>query len=171
MTFRELEIPGILLIEKGMFKDERGWFSEYYNEDDAPLPKFVQQNVAFTKKGGLRGLHWQEEPYFQDKLMSVVSGSILDVAVDIRKGSKTFGSHVEVELSPGKLLFVPKGFAHGFQALEDSTVAYLVSRHFSKENERGINFFSPSLKLKLRDIPPIISEKDRNAKSFEEVFG
>ncbi len=171
MSVKRLEIPEVLLIEKALFKDNRGWFSEFYNQQDANLPKFVQQNAAFTKKGGLRGLHWQEEPHFQEKLVSVLSGKILDVAVDIRKDSKTFGRHVKIELVPGQLLFVPKGFAHGFQALEDSCVTYLVSNFYFKGSERGINFLSPSLKINLSNIPLIMSEKDRNAKSFEEVFG
>ena len=163
-NFIKTEIPEVILIESTMFNDERGFFEELYKESDffAYIPcRFPQINHSFSRKGVLRGLHFQIMPKPQGKLVTVISGRIYDVAVDLRKGSPTYKKWVSVELTPGKMLWIPAGFAHGFVALEDSHVVYLVTREFSKEHDSGIYWKDPEINVKWPIEEPIISEKDR----------
>ena len=148
MNFIRTEIPDVVIIEPTVHGDERGYFAETFRADklEAFLGykiDFCQDNESKSSRGVLRGLHYQLHPAAQIKLVRVIKGRVLDVAVDIRKGSPTFGKHVTVELSEEnkKQLLVPRGFAHGFVVLEDDTIfAYKVDNYYSPENDRGIAF-------------------------------
>ena len=153
MNFVRTKIPDIVIVEPTVHGDERGYFVETYRQDKLEeflgyTLNFIQDNESKSSKGVLRGLHYQLHPAAQTKLVRVIQGSVLDVAIDIRKGSKTFGQHVAVELSADnkKQMLIPRGFAHGFVVLEDNTVfAYKVDNYYSPQNDRGIAFNDPSL--------------------------
>lgn len=153
MQFTRTAIPDVILIEPAVHGDERGYFVETFREDKLEAfvgytINFCQDNESKSSKGVLRGLHYQLHPAAQTKLVRVIQGRVLDVAVDIRKNSPTFGQHVAVELSSEnkKQLLVPRGFAHGFVVLEDDTIfAYKVDNYYSPENDRGIAFDDPGL--------------------------
>jgi len=171
------DLPEVLILEPNVFEDERGWFVESFNERvfqgtlkalGMPAPRLVQDNRSHSKKGVLRGLHYQRAPHPQDKLVSVTKGAIFDVAVDIRQGSATFGKWVGVELTADnrRILWVPDGFAHGFLALEDGTqVHYKVSDYYAKDCECSVHWADPTIAVEWpRDgMDLIISEKDKEA--------
>jgi dTDP-4-dehydrorhamnose 3,5-epimerase len=176
-----LSEAGVKVLKPRVFKDERGYFFESYNsrvfESLVGQIQFVQDNQSLSKHGVLRGLHYQTDPRAQTKLVRVLKGAIWDVAVDLRKDSKTFGKWFGLELSDENQLqlLVPKGFAHGFVTLSDSAlVAYKVDEVYSKEHDRGIRYDDPFLKI---DWPVksdlILSEKDRSLPLMAnaEVFG
>lgn len=171
----ETAIPDVKIIRSNRFYDERGFFTETYKEADyidAGMPRFVQDNLSESAKGVIRGLHWQTSPFGQGKLVTCLSGAILDVAVDIRKESATFGQHVSIELSSNEQisLWVPEGFAHGFQALADGTrVHYKVTNYWNKESERSLNYLDSKICIPWRSIEHIVSEKDKEALWFEEL--
>jgi dTDP-4-dehydrorhamnose 3,5-epimerase len=160
------------------FIDERGWFSETFNETRWPAlgvnARFVQDNQSLSKRTGtLRGLHFQVPPAAQAKLVSVVRGRIFDVAVDVRRGSSTFGKFVSVELSEanGWQFFIPVGFAHGFLSLEDDVmVNYKISNFYAPEHERGIRWDDPAVGIPwpARSANIILSAKDRQLPSLKE---
>ena len=164
------EIPDVVIVTPYIFHDDRGYFYESFNQnefDERVRPvKFVQDNQSFSTKGTLRGLHYQKGEHAQSKLVRVVLGSVLDVAVDIRKGSPTFGKHVLVELSAEnrKQLFIPRGFAHGFLALTDEVIfQYKCDNFYNKESEGGIRYDDPDINIKWFDTGVsqlVISEKD-----------
>lgn len=170
MKFTRSEIPDIVIIEPNVHEDERGYFFESYR--DSELNEFLGYNVNFcqeneskSKYGVLRGLHYQIEPFAQSKLVRVIKGKVLDVALDIRSNSPTFGKHIAVELSEeNKLqLFVPKGFAHGFVVLSETAVfCYKVDNYYDKESERGIAYNDPNLEIdwKIKNEDLKISDKD-----------
>ena len=155
MNFIRTEIPDVIIIEPKVHGDERGYFVETFRADK--LEEFLgfkiifcQDNESKSSRGVLRGLHYQLAPAAQTKLVRVIQGSVLDVAVDIRKGSPTFGKHVAVELSGEnkRQLLVPRGFAHAFIVLEDDTVfAYKVDNYYSPENDRGVAFDDEALNI------------------------
>ncbi|MBE0499662.1 MAG: dTDP-4-dehydrorhamnose 3,5-epimerase [Campylobacterales bacterium] len=155
MNFIRTEIPDVIIIEPAVHGDERGYFVETFRADtlEAFLGytiNFCQDNESKSSKGVLRGLHYQLPPAAQTKLVRVIRGSVLDVAVDIRKGSPTFGRHVAVELSEKnkRQMLIPRGFAHGFVVLEDDTVfAYKVDNYYSPECDRGIAFDDENLAI------------------------
>jgi len=155
MNFMRTDIPDVVIIEPTLHGDERGYFIETFREDklEAFLGytiNFCQDNESKSSRGVLRGLHYQLAPAAQTKLVRVIQGSVLDVAVDIRKGSPTFGQHVAVELTAEnkKQMLIPRGFAHGFVVLEDDTVfAYKVDNYYSPENDRGIAFNDKDLNI------------------------
>ena len=155
MNFIRTKIPDIVIVEPKVHGDERGYFIETFRVDKLEeflgyKINFCQDNESKSSKGVLRGLHYQLPPFAQTKLVRVISGKVLDVAVDIRKGSPTFGKYVAVELSGQnkKQLFIPRGFAHGFIVLEDDTIfAYKVDNYYSPENDRGIAFDDEELKI------------------------
>lgn len=155
MNFIRTSIPDVVIIEPKVHGDERGYFVETFRVDklEAFLGykiNFTQDNESKSHRGVLRGLHYQLPPSAQTKLVRVIQGRVLDIAVDIRKGSPTFGKHVEVELSAEnkKQLLVPRGFAHGFVVLEDDTIfAYKVDNYYSPENDRGIAFDDEALNI------------------------
>jgi len=148
MNFIKTDIPEVIIIEPKVFGDERGYFVETFRQDKLEdflgfKVDFLQDNESKSSYGVLRGLHYQLAPVSQTKLVRVIKGKVLDVAVDIRKGSPTFGKHVAVELSEQnkRQMFVPRGFAHGFVVLEDDTVfAYKVDNYYSPEKDRGLAF-------------------------------
>jgi len=174
-----LDIPDVKLIVPAKFGDDRGFFSETYNQQrffDAGIDvKFVQDNHSLSCDiGVLRGLHYQKPPFAQDKLVRVLKGKILDVAVDIRKNSPTFGQHVMAELSAENWaqIFVPKGFAHGFVTLEENTeVTYKVSNLYSPEHEDGIIWNDPDLKInwKIASEKVQLSQKDIVLPTFQQA--
>ena len=155
MQFTRTNIPDVIIIEPKVHGDSRGYFVETFRQDKLEeflgfKINFCQDNESKSSKGVLRGLHYQLHPAAQTKLVRVIQGRVLDVAVDIRKNSPTFGQHVAVELTNEnkKQMLVPRGFAHGFVVLEDDTIfAYKVDNYYSPENDRGIAFNDPSLNI------------------------
>jgi dTDP-4-dehydrorhamnose 3,5-epimerase len=177
MPFKTTDIPGLLIFEPAVYKDERGWFFESYNEQSFQKQgldmRFVQDNQSFSYYGVIRGLHYQLDPHAQTKLVRVLEGKVIDVAVDIRKGSPTFGKHVAVELSAeNKLqLLIPRGFAHGFSVLsETAQLAYKCDGLYSKESEGGIRFDDPHLAIdwKVPAGKAIVSAKDLELPRFAQ---
>ena len=169
MNVIETSLPGVKIVEPDVFGDARGWFCEQYNatryKAAGITADFVQDNESFSSKGVVRGLHWQAAPHTQAKLVRVVRGAVWDVAVDIRKGSPTFGRHVAVTLSAEnrRQLYIPRGFAHGFIVLEDETLfSYKCDRLYCKETDRGLLFSDPALGIEWPDlgIEIKLSEKD-----------
>lgn len=155
MNFTRTDIPDVVILEPKVHGDERGYFVETFRADKLEeflgyKINFIQDNESKSSRGVLRGLHYQLHPATQTKLVRVIQGRVLDVAVDIRKGSPTFGKHVAVELSSEnkRQLLVPRGFAHGFVVLEEDTVfAYKVDNYYSPENDRGILFSDEALEI------------------------
>lgn len=174
--FKRLEIEDIILINSKKFEDQRGYFLELYREDDflsVGIKKPIKQiNLSKSSKGVIRGLHYQIKPCAQDKIVRVVSGSVFDVAVDIRKDSKTFGKWVGVNLSAESynMLYIPEGFAHGFEVLSESAeFEYLCTGIYSKDHDRGIKFDDPFLNIPWTTKDPIVSEKDLHHPIFKEA--
>ncbi len=170
MSFYTTDIPGLLVFEPRVFEDRRGHFYESYNEDlfrqQGIDLRFVQDNHSMSVYGVIRGLHYQLPPFAQSKLVRTISGAVLDVAVDLRKGSPTFGRHYAIELSAEnkKELFIPKGFAHGFSVLsETAELLYKCDELYSKESEGGIIYNDPALAIdwKIPAGEEIVSEKDK----------
>lgn len=169
ITVTKFEIEGPLLLQGTRHHDERGFFSETYQKEnfrEIGLPEFVQDNLSVSKRGVFRGLHWQDDPFGQGKLVTCLAGSIIDFVVDVRRGSPTFMQKLEVSLDSSELksLWVPKGFAHGFLSLEDGTlITYKVSELWNRGSERSL---SPRV-LELENyIDPellIVSKKDAEA--------
>jgi dTDP-4-dehydrorhamnose 3,5-epimerase len=173
------EISGVLVLKAPEFQDERGSFSETYRretfEELGIFGEFVQDNQSLSlRKGTVRGLHFQTPPAAQAKLVRVLKGAVLDVAVDLRRGSPTFGKHVSRLLSAGnrEQLFVPEGFAHGFCTLEDdTTVLYKVTRYYSPDHERGIRWNDSHLQIdwKVPSGNVLIAPRDRDFPSLDQV--
>lgn len=166
-VFKRLEIPDVILIEPKIFEDARGFFMETYKysefRENGIEYEFVQDNHSKSKKGVLRGLHYQLKPMEQGKLVRCIRGRICDVAVDIRKGSPWYKKWVAVELSEENklMLWVPPGFAHGFVSLEDNTeVVYKVTKEYAPELDRGIIWNDPDIGIEWPIENPILSEKD-----------
>jgi dTDP-4-dehydrorhamnose 3,5-epimerase len=160
-------IPEIIVIEPPVFKDDRGYFFESYQfqkyRDHISEVTFVQDNISSSVKGTLRGLHLQVEPFAQGKLCQVLQGAVLDIAVDVRKGSPTFGKHVAMELSAEnkKQIWIPPGFAHGFSVLSDTALFhYKCTNYYNKAAERCLLYNDPVLQIDWRVQKPIVSEKD-----------
>ena len=169
MEFKETEIEGVYVVKPRVFKDARGYFFESYSkrefDEHVGRTDFVQDNESCSTRGVVRGLHFQKPPYAQAKLVRCVRGAVVDVAVDLRKGSKTYGKHVAVELSEdnGLQLFVPRGFAHGFAVLTDVAVfQYKCDNYYCKESEGGISVTSEGLGIEWPFDPRkgVLSEKD-----------
>lgn len=188
MNIIKTDIDGLLILEPRVFADSRGYFFESFSERDfnAALEengldkvKFVQDNESMSSYGVMRGLHFQRPPYTQAKLVRCVRGSVLDVAVDLRKGSPTYGKHVAVELTEDnhRQFFIPHGFAHGFSVLSQTAVfQYKCDNYYAPQSEGGISLLDDSLGIDWR-IPvqeAILSEKDRKhplLKDFDSPFG
>jgi dTDP-4-dehydrorhamnose 3,5-epimerase len=169
MPFHPTPLTGLIIFEPQVFEDSRGYFFEAYNEQSfhkqGITNRFVQDNQSKSSYGVIRGLHYQLNPYAQAKLVRVIEGNILDVAIDIRKGSPTYGQHFAVELSAEnkKQLLVPAGFAHGFSVLsETAVVLYKCDALYNRESEAGIIYNDPALGIDWKISPgsEIISEKD-----------
>lgn len=170
MNLVETKISNVLLIEPRIFKDDRGYFFESFSERDFQTMvrnvKFVQDNESKSSYGVIRGLHFQKPPFAQSKLVRVIKGRVLDVAVDIRKGSPTFGHHVAVELNEDNHLqfFIPRGFAHGFSVLSDEAIfQYKCDNYYEPKSEGAIAWNDPALGIswKIPEDKIILSEKDK----------
>ena len=166
-TFEPTELPEVIVIAPKVFGDERGFFLESYKRSDFVAAgigeEFVQDNHSSSGQGVVRGLHYQKDPVAQGKLVRVVAGAILDVAVDIRPGSPTYAKWVGVELSVEnrKMLYVPAGFAHGFAVLGDrAEVVYKTTREYSAEHDAGVAWNDPAIGVDWRVPEPVLSEKD-----------
>ena len=176
--FTETKIPGVFIIEPKVFEDPRGYFFESYNEEEfvknGIKNRFIQDNQSKSSYGVIRGLHCQLGEHSQAKLVRVLQGKVLDVAVDIRKGSPTFGQYVAVELSDKnkRQLFIPRDFLHGFSVLSKTAVfAYKVDNFYCKESEFGIRYDDSDVGVDWR-IPKdkvLISDKDKLLKNFKDV--
>lgn len=178
MNFLKTKIKGLLIVEPKIWKDDRGYFFESYNKkcfDEAGIHvDFVQDNQSFSQKGTLRGLHAQADPHAQGKLVRVIQGRVLDVAVDIRKDSETYGQHLAIELSgdTNQMLWVPPGFLHGFVTLENDTIfTYKVSGLYNKSSEFGVLWNDPELNIDWVIDPSeiILSEKDQTLPLFKDL--
>lgn len=178
MNVIKTDIEGLVIIEPRLFRDARGYFFESFSEREfaekvAPV-KFVQDNESRSSYGVLRGLHFQKPPYAQAKLVRVVTGRVLDVAVDLRKGSPTYGKYVAVELSEDNHLqfFIPRGFAHGFCVLSDEVVfQYKCDNYYAPQSEGAVIWNDPDLGIDWR-IPQedvVLSDKDRCHPAFKEL--
>jgi len=177
MKFTPLTLPGLVLIEPDIYYDERGLFFELYKnswnkelveklsdiKSDAISLRFLQDNLSLSKKNVIRGLHYQIAPYEQGKLVTVIKGAVLDIAVDIRKKSPTFGKYLTCELNDKNrhLFWIPPGFAHGFASLEDDTCfVYKCSNVYHKPSESGIRYDDPDININWHISNHIVSEKD-----------
>lgn len=176
MNIIETTLPGLLIIDPTVFGDDRGYFFESYNQKAFHAagidPHFLQDNESKSAKGVLRGLHFQEPPYDQGKLVRVVSGAVMDVSLDIRKESPGYGKWAAFELSEQnkRMLWIPPGFAHGFVTLEDDTVfIYKCTNLYNKGSENSIIWNDPDLNIDWGIENPVISEKDMQAPSFKDL--
>jgi dTDP-4-dehydrorhamnose 3,5-epimerase len=178
MPFHTCHLPGLVIVEPAVFEDSRGYFFESYNESvfkQGGIPaSFIQDNQSRSSYGVIRGLHYQQPPHAQAKLVRVLQGSILDVAVDIRISSPTYGQHFAIELSAEnkKQLFLPEGFAHGFSVLSDiAVVLYKCNAFYNKSSEGGIRYNDPQLAIdwKVLSNDAIISEKDSQLPLFADA--
>ena len=173
MKVTKTEIPDLLVVQPDVFTDSRGFFFESYNKkryEEFGIPDdFIQDNISKSKKGNIRGLHYQIGEKAQGKLCQVIEGEVLDVAVDIRFNSLTFGKHFSLILNSEKKfqLWIPVGFAHGFSVLSDEAIfSYKCTNYYSKAQERSILFNDPDLKIDWKIESPIVSEKDLQAAKF-----
>lgn len=176
MTISTTPLQGLLVIEPKIFRDERGYFFESFKKkiftEQAGNIEFVQDNISCSTKNTLRGLHYQSGEFAQGKLCQVMQGSVLDIAVDIRFGSPTFGKYFSVELSDINhlQLWIPPGFAHGFSVLSDEALFfYKCTAYYSKEHERAILYNDPNLNIDWKITNALVSQKDLQAKSFEHI--
>ncbi|MFY0593305.1 dTDP-4-dehydrorhamnose 3,5-epimerase [Roseivirga sp.] len=173
MRVIDTDFEGLYELEPKVFGDDRGYFFESFREDFTHSlgikEKFIQDNQSFSVKGTLRGLHFQRNPSAQAKLVRVTAGKVLDVALDIRKDSPTYGRHHTVILDAKKhnMFLIPAGFAHGFLALEDSVFTYKCSNYYNQASEGGILWNDPKLNIDWQIESPIVSEKDQVLPNFE----
>lgn len=175
MEIVKTKIPGLLIVKPQVFEDHRGYFFESYNKEAFKnlglYPQFVQDNESRSMKGVLRGLHFQKPPFAQGKLVRVIKGAVLDVAVDLRKSSPTYGQWEAVELNEYNkwMYWIPEGFAHGFVTLEDNTIFfYKCTNVYNKESEGSILWNDPDLKVEWNFDHPTLSEKDQQAPLFRD---
>ncbi len=179
MIAKETKLKGCFLIKPKIFEDSRGYFFESFNQQKFNKSigldiNFIQDNESFSVKGALRGLHYQKGKFAQAKLVRVIKGCVLDIAVDIRKNSPTFGKHISLELSEDNKtqLFIPRGFAHGFVVLSNTALfSYKCDNFYNKESERGFIYNDKSLHIDwmLPEETLIISEKDLELPAFKDV--
>lgn len=168
-------IPDVLIIKPKVFEDSRGYFYESYNallfQKHGVDVNFVQDNQSLSQKGVLRGLHFQNPPHAQGKLVRVIKGAVLDVVVDIRKKSPTYGQHFDIELNEKNKvqLWIPAGFAHGFVTIENDTIfSYKCTNYYNKPSEDCILWNDPDIGINWRIDTPLLSEKDKLGKSFKK---
>lgn len=176
MLVEETELKGVLIIKPDVFSDKRGYFFESFSgkrfEAYGISQNFVQDNISKSCKGTVRGLHYQVGEYAQGKLCQVLHGKVLDVVVDIRKDSPTFGKHTAAQLSEENhfMIWIPPGFAHGFSVLSDEAVFhYKCTQYYSKEHERSINFADPELAIDWMISKPLASKKDIEARMLKDI--
>lgn len=176
MESTALKLEGVFEIIPKVYKDDRGFFFEAFNENSFKLlgipHDFVQDNQSFSNKGVVRGLHFQRAPFAQGKLVRVLSGSIIDVVVDLRKDSSTFGQSLLIPISSdkGNMVYVPVGFAHGFVALEDSMVLYKCTNAYDKASDGGVRWDDPDLNINWGlQVKPILSDKDKALPFLKDI--
>lgn len=176
MEIEKVKIEGLLILHPAVFEDERGYFFEAFNAEkfkQAGLQtKYAQDNLSKSSKDVLRGLHFQNPPFAQGKLVSVIRGAVLDVAVDIRKNSSTYGQHYSIILSEKNKtqFYIPPGFAHGFKTLEDNTIfSYKCTEGYNKDAEGSIKWNDRQLGIDWDVKNPTVSEKDQVAPTFKEL--
>lgn len=175
MEIKESFIEGLFEIVPKKFKDDRGYFFESYSkkvlEEIGVKQEFVQDNQSFSIQGVVRGLHFQRPPFSQGKLVRVVKGKVLDIAVDLRRNSSTFGKYESFVLDSEacNMVYVPEGFAHGFAALTDAIFLYKCTAFYNKDSESGIRYNDPELKIDWKVEKPIVSEKDLALKTMSEL--
>ena len=179
MNLIKTKLDGLVVLRPTVFKDNRGYFMESYNQKNINKllgnVNFIQDNESESSRGVLRGLHFQKPPYTQAKLVRCLKGSVLDVALDLRKDSKTYGIFETISLTEEnkKQLFIPKGFAHGFIVLSKSAIlSYKVDNYYNPESESGIIWNDPDLNIdwKINKNEIIVSEKDKNLPAFNEII-
>lgn len=176
MLIRETGIGGLLEIIPVVYTDNRGWFFEFFKKNEFAkagiTDVFIQENISFSRKGVVRGMHFQLAPYQQAKLVSVLQGKVLDVVVDLRKGSSTFGKWhcCTLDSEQHNMLMVPQGFAHGFAALEDSLFIYKSTSTYQPAFEAGIIWNDPQLGIPWPFTSPILSVKDSNLPTLDELL-
>lgn len=175
-SFEETSLPGVWLIKPKIYKDDRGHFLETFRREilkkNGIHDEFVQDNISKSVKGTLRGLHYQLPPFSQAKYVMAVSGTVLDVAVDMRKYSETFGKYFSTRLSAENrhIIYIPSGFAHGFSVLSDeATIYYKCSDYYNKEVERGVRWDDPDLNIDWEIDSPILSNKDQSLPYLQEL--
>jgi dTDP-4-dehydrorhamnose 3,5-epimerase len=173
MKIEKTFIEGLVILQPSIFEDERGHFFESFQiekfQKDVAEVNFVQDNQSFSKKGVVRGLHLQNPPFAQGKLVRVISGKAWDVAVDLRKNSPTYGQHFRylLEASKNNMMYIPEGFAHGFSAIEDTIFFYKCTNFYNKQSETGIIWNDQSLGIDWGVENPIISPKDEELPEFK----
>ena len=176
MEIIETNIKDVKIIKPNVYKDERGYFFESFNKNrfiaNGVDLEFVQDNISKSQKGTIRGLHYQIGEFAQDKLCQVILGKVMDVAVDIRHNSPTFGKYVSIELSDENnlQLLIPKGFAHGFEVLSEYAIFhYKCSNFYSKTFERSIIYSDKDINIEWNTNNPIVSDKDKNSPFFKDI--
>ena len=175
MEIKETGIEGLIELQPRIFEDERGFFFESFSQESfnkiVPNTVFLQDNQSYSIANVLRGLHFQNEPFTQGKLVRVVTGKVLDVAVDLRKDSPTYGQHYKVILDASKnnMFYVPEGFAHGFATLEPSIFSYKCTNTYNKESEGGLLWNDPELNIDWELKSPIVSDKDQVLGLFKDL--
>lgn len=176
MQIEPTSIPDVILVKPDVFRDERGYFMESFHVEKFAQhgieTKFVQDNESLSQKGVLRGLHFQRPPWAQGKLVRVIRGAVLDIAVDLRTNSPTFGKWVSMELSGENkwLCWIPAGFAHGFVTLEDNTIfSYKCTNFYNKASEGSVRWNDPKIGIDWKIDNPILSEKDAIAPFLSEI--
>jgi dTDP-4-dehydrorhamnose 3,5-epimerase len=176
MKFESTTLQDVILIRPAIFHDDRGHFFESFNlnswNNQGLTNSFVQDNQSFSHKGVVRGLHFQTGAHAQGKLVRVIQGRVMDIALDIRPDSPTFGKYelFELDAASGKMVYIPEGFAHGFVALEDSIFHYKCTGGYCKEAEAGIHWNDPSLQIPWGVENPIVSPKDQILPTFQEYI-
>ena len=177
MEIIKTHLAGLLTIQPKVFKDDRGYFYESFNQADFRQnginEDFVQDNQSLSQSGVLRGLHFQSPPFAQGKLVRVIKGAVLDVAVDIRKNSPTYGKYLDLILDERNktMLWIPVGFAHGFLTLEDNTIfSYKCTNFYNKVSEECILWNDSDISINWNVNHPVLSEKDQNGKSFKSLI-
>jgi dTDP-4-dehydrorhamnose 3,5-epimerase len=176
MQVKATSFEGLIEIFPDVFEDDRGWFYEFFKGETFKKHhinySFVQENLSFSKKGVIRGLHFQLPPYAQAKLVTVLKGKVLDVVVDLRPNSKTFKQvyYCSLESNRHNMLLVPEGFAHGFAALEDSIFFYKCSNVYNRQSESGIRWNDPELDIQWGIDSPVISAKDSELPVLAELL-
>ena len=177
MIFHEAKLPGVIIVEIQRLEDDRGFFGRSFCKrefaDQGLNPEIAQCSISFTRKAGtLRGMHFQESPHSEDKLIHCINGAIYDVVIDLRRESATFKQWIAVELhgQSVRMLYVPKGFAHGFQTLADNTeVLYRMSEFYHPESARGVRFDDPAFGIQWPErVPRILSERDRSWPDYRQ---
>lgn len=175
-SFKSLSIPEVILVEPSAFTDDRGYFLESFKASDFLLNNipnnFVQDNLSFSKQNVIRGMHFQKKPKEQGKLVSVIKGCVLDVAVDLRKESPTFLKWIAVELNDKQhaMLYIPEGFAHGFLTLtEEVYLLYKCTKEYDPKSDSGIRWDDPDIGIDWPVKNPVVSEKDQHLPDFKDL--